>query len=78
MNHLNPFEDEYALKLIRYVQKQLVKNFGISEEEADYYIQDSSFIEMLQEDPDFVFHYNSQYWANNIAGEHNLMLAYAF
>jgi len=71
-------ERELETKLIRFVKKNLIENFGITNEAAEYYIQNSSFIELLETDPEFVFHYSSRYWANNIAGEHQLMLAYAF
>jgi hypothetical protein len=57
--------DKFTIHVIR----ELISEFGFSERQALDCIEESVFTELLEEVPDFVFHYDSTYWANVIYKE---------
>lgn len=65
-------------KFIEYVAEKLVNKYNVPEVEVMDYISGSSFIDNLHEDPEFVLHYSSQYWAKYIIDEHLLCLEPAY
>ncbi|EEL58738.2 D-alanine--D-alanine ligase [Bacillus cereus Rock4-18] len=67
-------KDKDVQKFIGYIAEKLVVKFDVSPKEAMSYIYDSSFIDTLKNDPDFVFHYSSSYWAKHIINEHEFYL----
>lgn len=52
-----------------HVLEKLVTEYNIPEHKALKNIKESVFTELLEEDPDFVFHHNSSFWANAIFNE---------
>lgn len=54
------------------VERYLNENFDIPFEESVRMVQDSSFTDMLDEDPNFVLHYSVSYWAKEIIEEYEL------
>uniref|UniRef100_A0AB39C7K1 Uncharacterized protein n=1 Tax=Bacillus phage KoopaTroopa TaxID=3234046 RepID=A0AB39C7K1_9CAUD len=45
----------------------------IVDAQVSYLMAESSFFQTLLEDPDFVFHYHSKYWAKNILTEQGMV-----
>jgi hypothetical protein len=48
------------------VEDALIEEFHINPKEVKQYIQNSTFLEMLEEDPIYVTHYDEVYWAQRI------------
>ncbi|MGR6342603.1 hypothetical protein ACU5CE_33230 [Priestia megaterium] len=59
-------EQDQDKEFISYVKDDLIEFFEITEEEADRMIEKSVFMELLKEDPDYVYHYDAEYWAHHI------------
>lgn len=53
----------------QHILEKLVTEYDIPEHEALKHIKESVFTELLEEDPDFVFHHDSSFWANAIFKE---------
>lgn len=64
------FKDQEAedqdKEFISYIKDDLMEFFDISEEEADKMISKSVFMKLLKNDPDYVYHYEAEYWAHYI------------
>jgi hypothetical protein len=60
-------DDTKIIKKI--VLESLTKTFNIKSNNAKRLIEDSTFAEMLIEDPEFVGHYSAEYWAYQILEE---------
>ncbi|MEB8740792.1 hypothetical protein P4K71_24455 [Bacillus cereus] len=75
MNQKNySVESKKVNRFIEYVAEKLINQYDVSPREVMDYITDSSFMETLNEDPEYVFHYSSHYWAKYIIDEHLLFL----
>jgi hypothetical protein len=59
-------EEDQDKEFISYVKDDLIEFFDISDEEAETMISKSVFMELLKEDPDYVYHYDAEYWAHYI------------
>ncbi|MED3865425.1 hypothetical protein P4572_19150 [Priestia megaterium] len=59
-------EEDQDKEFISYIKDDLMEFFDISEEEADKMISKSVFMELLKDDPDYVYHYEAEYWAHYI------------
>jgi len=59
-------EDDQDKEFISYIKDDLMEFFDISDEEADKMISKSVFMELLKNDPDYVYHYEAEYWAHYI------------
>ena len=59
-------------KMLNYVTNEIATNYHFGKKEAKNMVQNSAFMIMLKEEPDFVFHYNVEYWAKEIINEHTL------
>lgn len=57
----------------QHILEKLVTDYDIPEHEALKHIKGSVFTELLEEDPDFVFHHDSSFWANAIFKEKYLI-----
>lgn len=67
ITHFKQEEDnELDKEFISYIKEDLILHFDVSEEEADKMINKSVFMKLLKEDPDYVYHYEAEYWANYI------------
>lgn len=51
---------------IIYVKKDLMDLYQLDEVEAMKMIRNSNFPEVIKESPNFVMHYNTEYWAERI------------
>lgn len=54
------------------VERYLNEKFNIPFEESIRMVRNSSFFDMLNEEPEFVLHYSASYWAKEIIEEHEL------
>jgi endo-alpha-1,4-polygalactosaminidase (GH114 family) len=60
-------------KMIDYVIRAIIANYHFDLTKAKTMVNKSAFLEMLQEDPEFVFHYNVEYWAREVVNENVLV-----
>ncbi|KAB8138020.1 hypothetical protein F9U64_06745 [Gracilibacillus oryzae] len=58
--------DELDLDLILEITEELKRYFG---NEARYILLESSFIRRLEENPEYVHHFDEKYWATVIKNE---------
>lgn len=63
MNDINKEE------ILLWVAECINEIYGNDIEEAKSIVTNSSFPELLDEMPDFVLHYNLEYWAEEIMGK---------
>ena len=72
----NPMEDiHYMEEFLEYVVESLIEEeYCNDEEESLKMIKDSILIKMFKKDPQFVFHYNPEYWAEKIFNQQILMV----
>lgn len=52
--------------LRREVVKELMKNFHYSKAKALSLFKDSPLPKMIYSDPDYIFHYDPEYWAESL------------
>lgn len=64
-------------QLRNYVVEELIENYNYSLIEAKKAVKNSSFYEMLQEKPQYVFHYDVEYWAEDVDNEYHKTNLYA-
>lgn len=65
----NLITDTLHDRFINHILEELVTEYNIPERQALKHIKESVFTELLEEDPDFVFHHDSSFWANAIFKE---------
>lgn len=69
------YNAEYVEKRLKeMVLKSITLSYKISTADAKSMIDDSSFLEILKSDPEFIGHYPPEYWAGYIIEERDLML----
>ena len=59
-------EEELSI-FTQYVKEALIEEENMSMDEANKAVVDSFFSRMLKEDPEYVTHYDPEYWASRIA-----------
>lgn len=52
--------------MLQYVTETVRDNYGFSGETAKRLVQKSCFPELLKRIPDYVYHYDCDYWAKKI------------
>ena len=67
--HENLITDTLHERFINHILEELVTEYNITERQALKHIKESVFTELLEEDPDFVFHHDSSFWADAIFKE---------
>lgn len=58
-------------KIKRYIAKVLIDKFDINKLKVEKIIEESTFNRLLEEKADYVCHYSSEYWAQDIIDEIN-------
>lgn len=53
-------------EMLQYVTETVRDNYGFSDETAKRLVQKSCFPELLKQIPDYVYHYDCDYWAKKI------------
>lgn len=62
-------EDEMFIgEFIIDVSEELQKTYGLDAKETDRLIQESVFLELIKEDPEYVVNHDISYWAQRIYG----------
>ncbi|RDZ05532.1 hypothetical protein C3744_29460 [Priestia megaterium] len=59
----------YVEEFIRLVKTNLMKESRLPEIEAVKIMKDSLFWDMIEDDPEFVLHYGTAYWVEEIISE---------
>jgi hypothetical protein len=59
------------LRYIEYVKHDIAEIYELDPDVIEEHIKNSSFLKMLYNEPEFVMHYNTEYWANKIFYENN-------
>lgn len=68
------YSSEYVEKRLKeMVLNSIAFSYHIKGDAAILLIDNSSFIEILKEDPEFIGHYPPEYWANYIIEERDLI-----
>jgi hypothetical protein len=62
-------EDDYEWEYVEFVKEDLMEMAGVDERKAISLMIRSTFVKMLRKHPDYVFHYNTEYWAKEIISE---------
>jgi hypothetical protein len=60
-------EDDFAEKFYGYISNNLIESFGVDKESSYKMIKISHVPELLLQIPDLVYHYNIEYWSNDIS-----------
>lgn len=69
-------KDPELLEFIDYIVEQLMEKYDFSKEEAREQLFKSSFVKILANDEDYVFHYSPLHWADRIANERLMMAVF--
>jgi hypothetical protein len=48
------------------VIKELIETYGFMKDEAIQIFEKSSLLKMLHRDPEYAFHYDTEYWAKQV------------
>jgi|GEM_PF-6758070 len=68
------YSDEYVeLRLKQMVLESISSSYDIERKDALTLIEESTFLEILKDDPEFIGHYPPEYWAEYIIEERNLI-----
>lgn len=68
------YNDEYVeARLKEMVLESISLSYEIAEKDALTLIEESTFLEILKDDPEFIGHYPPEYWADYIIEERNLI-----
>lgn len=70
MNYSNEFIEKMLKEM---VLESISSVYDIQSKDAALLIDNSSFLELLKEDPEFIGHYPPEYWAGYIIDEKNNM-----
>lgn len=68
--HEESENDDLDNEFLEYIIGNLVRLYGIREEEAVDIVEKSVIINLLDTNPDYVYHYDSIYWAESIFKAH--------
>lgn len=68
--HEESENDDLDTEFLEYIIGNLVRLYGIKEEEAVDIVEKSVVINLLDTNPDYVYHYDSIYWAESIFKAH--------
>ncbi|MEE3897543.1 hypothetical protein [Priestia megaterium] len=59
-------EEELDREFLSYVRDDLMQEFALNSAEAEEMIQKSVIMKLIKENPDYVYHYDAEYWAKSI------------
>lgn len=65
--------NEWKEKMVSYVKEVLITKYHFNQDEANIMVQNSTFLDMLDDDPEITMHYSAEYWAKDILNE-NMMV----
>ncbi|MED3932999.1 hypothetical protein [Priestia megaterium] len=59
-------DHELDQEFLSYIRDDLMQEFNLNHTEAEEMIQKSIIIKLLKDNPDYVYHYDAEYWAKSI------------
>lgn len=69
--------NKYINETRQYVVECLINEYSLDEINAISMVRKSSFNVLLNDNPEYVMHFNVEYWAEKIKNENDRLLAYA-
>jgi len=67
----------YADKMQRYVIEYLIDEYNFDRINALQIVQKSSFSRLLNDNPEYVMHFNVEYWGERVKKENDKIMQYA-
>jgi hypothetical protein len=58
-------------RYINYVIYDLINEYGMEEDEAEKILKQSGFLKLIEDFPNQVLHYNTEYWAEQLYSNHS-------
>ena len=69
---------DYANKMQKYVVEYLIDEYNIDDFNASKMVQQSSFNKLLEDNPEYVMHFNVEYWGDRVKSEYDKIRQYAY
>lgn len=66
--------DEAKSIMMDCVEQALIKEYKYSQADAEFLVDSSAFIDVLNEEPNLVMHYSAEYWAKDIVQKYRMLL----